>query len=200
MIPGQGWYAPALDKEALSRWTVEDLADYLRTGVAPQSSAYGPMAEVIYSSLQYLTPSDANAMAEYLLDGVAPVPARAVRRMMAVPARDTVNIASTRLYETHCAQCHGKQGEGRDRVYPPLANNPNVTAIDPMNLIRVTLFGAAAPTTEANPAPHSMPPFVGRVSDEELLSLINHVRGSWGNNAPTISHTQLNAVRSLPLE
>lgn len=199
-IPGQGWYAPALDRDALARWTVPDLAEYLRTGVAPQASAYGPMAEVIQSSLQHASEADAQAMAEYLLE-LPPAPRFARRAMVpAERARNLVGASSAALYERHCADCHRTDGRGRERVFPPLAGNPQVTASDPVNLIRVTLFGAAAPTTAGNPAPHSMPPFTGRLSDEHLLTILNHVRGSWGNDASAITATQLQAVRALPLE
>ena len=200
-IPGQGWHAPALDRDALARWTVPDLADYLRTGVAPQASAYGPMAEVIGSSLQHLTDEDARAIATYLLD-LPPAPQLARRRPVHPVERASqfVGIASATLYETHCGECHGADGRGRERVYPPLAGNPHVTATDPVNLIRVTLFGAAAPTTVGNPAPHSMPPFTGRLPDADLIAILNHVRGSWSNDAAAVTAQQLQAVRALPLE
>ncbi|MCX7556032.1 c-type cytochrome [Xanthomonadaceae bacterium JHOS43] len=199
-IPGQGWLAPTLDRDTLSRWTVSDLARYLRTGTAPQASAYGPMAEVIQSSLQHLTEADALAMAEYLLD-LRPAP-RLARRAAppAERARNLVGSHSLALYETHCADCHGGDGRGREGVFPPLAGNPQVTAADPVNLIRVTLFGAAAPTTAANPAPHSMPPFADRLPEADLIALLNHVRGSWGNDATAITPPQLQAIRTLPLE
>ncbi len=199
-IPGQGWHAPALDRDALARWRVPDLAEYLRSGVAPQASAYGPMAEVIQSSLQYLSADDARAIATYLLE-LPPAPKIARRPVYPVErARNLVGITSATLYNTHCGDCHGADGRGRERVYPPLAGNPQVLASDPVNLIRVTLFGAAAPTTAGNPAPHSMPPFTGRLTDADLIAILNHVRGSWGNDATAIGTTQLQAVRALPLE
>ncbi len=199
-IPGQGWHAPALDRDALARWNVPDLADYLRTGVAPQASAYGPMAEVIQSSLQHLAAEDARAIATYLLD-LPPAPRIARRAAYPVErARNLIGVSSATLYDTHCGDCHGADGRGRERAYPPLAGNPQVVAADPVNLIRVTLFGAAAPTTAGNPAPHSMPPFAGRLSDADLIAVLNHVRGSWNNDAAAITAQQLQAVRALPLE
>ena len=199
-IPHQGWVAPALDAQSLSHWNVADLADYLRIGVAPQGSAFGPMAEVIRNSTQYLTQADAEAMAEYVLN-LPPVqlpPQRFTYPMQR--ARNSVDFATTALYERQCGDCHGKVGQGRDRVYPPLAGNPQVVALDPVNLIRIVLIGAAAPTTEGNPTPHSMPPFVNRLSDVELLTILNHVRGSWGNDAPAISERQVREVRAMPME
>ncbi len=196
-ILGQGWVAPPLDGEALSHWSVDDLSDYLRTGVAPQSGAFGPMAEVVGASLQHLSEYDARAIAEYILS-LPPLPQRPAPP--ARPARDLIGPASTALYERHCADCHGRDGRGRDRAYPPLDGNPQVVANDPVNLIRVTLFGAAPPTTAGNPAPHSMPPFADRVSEADLVAILNHVRGSWSNRAGAIQPHQLRAARALPLE
>jgi mono/diheme cytochrome c family protein len=198
-IPQQGWVAPALDREALSGWDVADLAEYLRAGVAPQSSAFGPMADVVHDSTQYLSQTDAEAMAEYLLS-LAPAPIRHGARLPVPRARETVTLASTALYEQQCADCHGKDGRGQARVYPPLAGNTQVTAADPVNLIRIVLIGAAAPSTQGNPEPHSMPPFVNRLSDAELIEVLNHVRGSWGNDAAAISQRQIDEVRALSVD
>lgn len=196
-VLGQGWYAPALDDRTLAHWSVEDLAGYLRTGVAPQASAFGPMAEVIGSSLQYLSEADARAIAEYLLS-LPELPQRPAPPQR--PARDFVGPASTALYEKHCADCHGRDGQGRERVYPPLAGSAQVLARDPVNLMRITLFGATPPTTWGNPAPHSMPPFVDRVPETDLVMIFNHLRGSWGNDAGVVTLTQLRQARALPLE
>ena len=69
MIPNQNWYAPSLtsNREAgLGDWKIEDIADLLQVGVSHRGTVYGPMAEVVYNSLQYLSDEDAKAMAVYL--------------------------------------------------------------------------------------------------------------------------------------
>ena len=69
MIPNQNWYAPSLtsNREAgLGDWDIKDIADLLQVGVSQRATVYGPMAEVVYNSLQYLTDDDATAMAVYL--------------------------------------------------------------------------------------------------------------------------------------
>ena len=69
LIPMQNWYAPSLtsNKEAgLGDWTIEEISDYLRKGVSTRGAVYGPMAEVVYNSLQYLNDGDTRAMAIYL--------------------------------------------------------------------------------------------------------------------------------------
>ncbi len=108
--------------------------------------------------------------------------------------------ASATLYEKHCADCHGTQGEGRQGHAPPLAGNPLVLADNPVNPIRVVLFGAATPATRTQPAPYSMPPFAGRLSDADIVLVLNHIRGSFGNDARAITPENLRAARSLPLE
>ena len=57
LIPMQNWYAPSLtsNKEAgLGDWSLKDIADLLKTGVSARGAVYGPMADVVYNSLQYL--------------------------------------------------------------------------------------------------------------------------------------------------
>ena len=69
LIPMQNWYAPSLtsDKEAgLGDWSIADISDYLKNGVSHRGAVYGPMAEVVYNSLQYLTDDDTRAMSVYL--------------------------------------------------------------------------------------------------------------------------------------
>ena len=57
----QNWYAPSLtsNREAgLGDWSIKDIADLLQTGVSTRGAVYGPMAEVVYNSLQYMTDDD----------------------------------------------------------------------------------------------------------------------------------------------
>src|SRR4030095_236533 len=69
MIPNQNWYAPSLtsNREAgLGEWSIKDIVDLLQVGVSNRGTVYGPMAEVVYNSLQYMTDADVEAMAVYL--------------------------------------------------------------------------------------------------------------------------------------
>ena len=69
MIPNQNWYAPSLTsgREAgLGHWSIKDITDLLQVGVSNRATVYGPMAEVVYNSLQYLSDEDVEAMAVYL--------------------------------------------------------------------------------------------------------------------------------------
>src|SRR6202008_4068610 len=64
LIPMQNWYAPSLTsnkEEGPGDWSIQEITDLLRTGVSPRGAVYGPMAEVVYNSLQYLTDEDIRA-------------------------------------------------------------------------------------------------------------------------------------------
>lgn len=197
VLPGLNWYAPALQApQGPNRWVVESLRQWLQTGVvAPGSAAAvgGPMAEVIHHSTQYLTDADAHAIATYLTAATAPVKALAP-----MPRSTTVGAdkRAATLYETRCAQCHGKQGEGLKGVIPALAGNPKVVSANSNNLVLSVLYGGFAPSTAANPKPYGMPPFVLELSDADLAVLLSGLRSSWGNAAPALSEFDIHQLRN----
>ena len=114
LIPMQNWYAPSLtsDKEAgLGDWSLKDIADLLKTGVSARGAVYGPMAEVVYNSLQYLTDADIQAMAVYL-KSLAQREAAGDRDLEPPRFRRAafcVALGKT-VYDNQCAVCHGPQG------------------------------------------------------------------------------------------
>ncbi|HEY0301783.1 MAG TPA: cytochrome c, partial [Rhizomicrobium sp.] len=124
LIPMQNWYAPSLtsNKEAgLGDWTLEEIVDYLRKGVSARGAVYGPMAEVVYNSLQYLTDEDARAMAIYLkslAQGTSPD-----KPATPLPSAESSLLVSLgkQIYDRECATCHGAVGLGMPPDYPPLA-------------------------------------------------------------------------------
>lgn len=198
-ITGQGWYAPALDRQALAHWQEPELAAFLRHGVSRHGSAYGSMAEVIYTSTQFLTADDAMAMAIYLK---TIEPAAAVRRDRRSASRDPASAGignGMNLYRQHCADCHGLDGRGRGLDYPPLAGNRLVTSASGVNPIRMVLFGGAAPVTGGNRQPYSMPPYITWLNDREVTEVVNYIRSAWGNNASAVTIDDVRAQHSLML-
>lgn len=202
-ILGQNWYAPALNKDSLERWSVEELAGYLRNGVSKNGAAYGPMAEVIYTSLRHLQSEDALAIATYLKT-VPAIPQRVSSMEREVRVANAANKRSSpagaRIYAAQCEECHQSDGHGRGHDYPPLAGNSQVNSDNALNNIRIVLSGGVAPTTAGNPRPHSMPPFAERLSDQEIADVINHIRASWGNNGSGVSINEVRALRGSTLD
>lgn len=182
----QGWHAPALGGTQMA---AQDLVRLLQTGVAPTASATGPMAEVVFSSTQYLSTEDLQAMASYLQS----LPAPMARNAPVARAADAE--LGARVYGQHCAQCHGEQGEGRPGAFNALAGNSAVTLADPSNVVRMVLQGGYPPATAGNPRPHGMPPFSHQLSDAEVAAVSSFVRQSWGNMAPAVGTIEVYRAR-----
>ncbi|WP_426194511.1 c-type cytochrome [Massilia sp. DWR3-1-1] len=199
MIPNQNWYAPSLTSSheaGLGDWAIKDISDLLQVGVSHRGTVYGPMAEVVYNSLQYLTDADAKAMAVYLKalpqkDGT-PAPTSEARLV----SPDVMEVGR-KVYVAQCAVCHGAEGKGQTPSYPPLANNKSITMASPVNAIRMVLNGGYPPGTSKNPRPHGMPPFSHILSDAEVAATVTYIRVAWGNTGTPVVAKQVNDLRTL---
>lgn len=178
ILVGSGWYAPPLDADSLQRYSLSELADFLRTGTSPHGTVYGPMAEVVYSSLRALTAADAASMADYLkrIAPHAPPDMRlSARERFGGNSADLGNNGAE-IFKRACAECHGDNGEGKGGHYPALTDAVATRAPPPINAVRIVLYGAMPPTTPGNPRPYSMPPFVQQLSSAEIAAVVNYVR------------------------
>ncbi len=198
MIPGQGWYAPDLtsaQETGLGSWSVGEIVDLLKTGKSAHGATFGPMAEVVFNSLQYLRDSDLKAMAVYLKT----LPQRSGQEQessgMTEEEQEALFKQGSTLYANNCAQCHGDDGQGRGGVYPPLAGNAAVTTPVPANPVRMVAQGGFETPTAANPRPYSMPPFADRLSDKQIAAVVTFLRGSWGNNGNAVSPSEVGRYR-----
>lgn len=195
MVPMQNWYAPSLASSAeagVAKWPLDDIARLLHTGAAPQATVLGPMAEVVLHSTQHLAPADLMAMAVFLKDlpEVAPPPAP-----LRAPVSDTVAQRGAKLYEQHCAQCHGEQGLGIPGAYPALKANRAVLLPVTANLVQVVLNGGFAPATAGHPRPFGMPPYATVLSDADVAAVLTHIRTSWGNQAAAVGELAVTQQR-----
>lgn len=197
LIPMQNWYAPSLTSSAeagVGEWDREHIVSLLKNGVSPRASATGPMAEVVLRSTQYLNDEDLSAMALFLKDLTAAPSANGTAPASAAPA--IPGARGAKLYEQHCAECHGDKGQGVPRAYPALAGNRAVTMPSGVNLVQIVLNGGYAPATAGNPRPYGMPPFVLVLGDSEIAAILTHIRGSWGNHAGEITPIEVNRMRA----
>lgn len=202
LIPMQNWYAPSLtsNREAgLGDWSIKDITDLLKTGVSARGVVYGPMAEVVHNSLQYLTDEDTKAMAVYLKSIAEPAsPPPAGSKLPTTESSLLISLGKT-VYDARCASCHGSQGEGKPPHWPPLANNQSIEMESAVNAIRMVLNGGYPPSTEGNPRPYGMPPFAGLLSDNEVAAVVSYIRTAWGNRGAPVSAREANELRSAPL-
>jgi mono/diheme cytochrome c family protein len=174
-ISGQGWFAPNITsdvREGIGGWSLQQLVDYLRTGIAPgRAVVAGPMSEVVHGSLSYLTPEDLQAIAAYLK--ASPAKQQYAEKRLVAPPGSTA-------YLNYCASCHRADGQGIPGAVPTLAGNGAVTAGGPQDLIRTILGGLRAHGTYA-----AMPGFATMLTARQIAQIATYVRSSWGNAAPT---------------
>jgi mono/diheme cytochrome c family protein len=203
LIPMQNWYAPSLtsNKEAgLGEWSIPEIVELLRDGVSHRGAVYGPMAEVVFDSLQYLNDADVRAMAIYLKSLAAGSPPAAEISTVPPPESSLLVRFGEDVYDKHCASCHMKDGSGMPPDYPPLAGNPSIQMASAVNPIRMVLNGGFPPGTEGNPEPYGMPPFAQTLSDDEVAAVVTYIRSAWGNRGTPISARQANELRTAPLD
>lgn len=192
-LPMKDWYAPSLRDKAeagLADWSVADIVQLLGAGRVGNASVSGPMAEVVFHGTQHLSRADLTAMAVYLKS----LPQDAPAANAGLPAEPSSGGAQ--LYETHCAQCHGKRGEGVPQAYPALAGNRAVSLRNATNLVQVVLHGGFAPVTQGNPRPFGMPPYKLVLDDAAVAAVLTHIRSSWGNRAGVVTEFEVARLRA----
>ncbi len=199
-IPMQNWYAPDLSTRkngGLEGWSAQDIVDLLKTGQSAKGVAFGPMAAVVSGSTQHISDADLRAIASYLQS----LPPRAPVAEPGPPfdAR-TLSTQGEKVYAKHCADCHGKRGEGVAGVYPPLNGNSSVTEPSGINATRMVLLGGFAPVTAANQRPYSMPPFAQQLSDGEVAAVVTYIRRTWSNKASIVRAEAVSKYRHTPID
>jgi mono/diheme cytochrome c family protein len=200
LMPVVNWYAPNLDDEratGLASTPVSEIVRLLQTGRHSAASTSGPMAEVVQHSLQHLRTEDLQAMAVYLQSRARQSAPTAARQPP--PVRASVAELGRKVYERHCATCHGEQGEGVAGIYPALRGHRAVLLDEPTNLVQTVLFGGYGPATAGHPRPFGMPPFVLELEDREIAAVLTHLRmalQSEGRQTPEVTPLQVNRIRA----
>ncbi|CAH2808889.1 MAG: Putative diheme cytochrome c-553 [uncultured Caballeronia sp.] len=204
LIPLQNWYAPSLtsNKEAgLGDWDIKDINDLLKTSVSQRGAVFGPMAEVVHNSLQYMTDEDINVMSTFLKS--IPQKDEAPETMQfetSAQFGSELLQQGKKVYTENCAKCHAENGLGKPPAYPPLATNQSIQMQSAVNPIRMVLNGGYPPSTGGNPRPYGMPPFAQSLSDTEVAAVVTYIRMSWGNHGTPVSPQQVSNLRSAPLD
>lgn len=199
-IPRQDWYAPDLstrENGGLQGWTAQDVVDLLKNGQSARGAAFGPMADVVRDSTQYMSDADLRAVATYL----ATLPPRAPRP----PPYSAFNVggivaSGEKVYRKHCADCHGDDGRGVPGVYPPLDGNSAVTEPSGINAVRTVLLGGFPPVTAGNPRPYSMPPYAQQLDDSDVALVVSYIRQAWSNKASIVRPEQVSQYRHTPID
>ncbi|MFC0512760.1 cbb3-type cytochrome c oxidase subunit II [Mucilaginibacter angelicae] len=90
------------------------------------------------------------------------------------------------LYATNCQACHQENGEGLVGAFPALKGSKVVLDDNPEVQVTIIMKGYNGRASEG----YGIMPAVGtnnNLKPEEVAAIINHERGSWGNNAKKVT-------------
>ena len=186
-------YAPDITPVELRKqgWSRASMVDLLHTGHSAQGGVNHEMLKAVLNSFSHLTIDDLNAVATYLLDDTDTTLAE---REVTAKLTKKEGSEGKVLFTNSCSGCHGANGEGSP-VAPALGSNASVKATDPSNLIIFILQGI--PKSDITMLP--MPGFNQTLSNEQIVSLSNYIRLSWGDNQK-ITVEQVQNIRQLLLD
>jgi mono/diheme cytochrome c family protein len=178
-----GWDAPALTTllRAPTPWTRDQLATYLRTGLASEhGAAAGPMLPVT-RSLAHASDSDVQAMATYIMSLQTHEPAPSQAHVESPPTEDSLHAGAV-LFKATCASCHAANAPmstlgGR----PSLSQSTALNSDSPRNAIRLMLDGL--PPEGSSPG-RLMPPFAAMLTDEQMTDLARYLRAQFSTRPP----------------
>jgi mono/diheme cytochrome c family protein len=188
-----GWYVYPIDDKspAPRKWSVDDLAHYLKTGFsAAHGVSRGPMAQVT-AQLSGASGEDVRAMAVYIASLMGST------ETLVPPEEDHPPLTSgdslgppqvieasadrgALIYATACASCHES---GRP---PPfggidLHKSTAVHADSPQNIMNMVLYGL--PGGEGRTY-GMMPGFDGALTADDMVALLTYLRATYGDGKP----------------
>lgn len=95
------------------------------------------------------------------------------------------------VFSQVCAACHQAVApEELAGAFPPLAGSPVVNDKDPTQMISIVLGGY-----DARPGYGPMPAQAENLTDAQMTAVVNHVRSSYGNDAPATTEDVVKGLR-----
>ena len=188
----QGWFAPNItddDRRGLGKWSVDDIAQYLKTGHNRTSAATGLMSEMVSLSTSHMTDADLRAIAVYLKDQPG-------QGETAAPTVDAAVLTlGKNIYADECSACHAPNGTGTPGLFPAINGSASVQQNDPASLLHIVLRGARSAGTDAAPTAPAMPSFEWLLTDDQVAAVVTYVRNTWGNAASPVSGADVATAR-----
>lgn len=198
-----GWRAKSLRGEhrGLATWDTQELVDFFKTGRTNKTAAFGAMADVVEHSTQHWTDDDLYAMSAYLKT-LSPTPNKATTPPEQADTTTqklldgNYDSRGAILYAEYCQACHRADGQGVPRIFPALNGNSAVYAANADSVLQITLAGGRMPHTPYDRMAFTMPEFK-QLSDADIAEVVNFVRNSWTNQAPTVDVSDVVNMRAF---
>lgn len=105
-----------------------------------------------------------------------------------------VAVEGAKIFNTYCATCHQRNGQGDSQRFPTLVGTKWVLG-DKSELIEVILNGLEGPIEVKGKPYNSLMPQHSFLSDEDVAQVLTYVRQNFGNNASEVSANEVRAVR-----
>jgi mono/diheme cytochrome c family protein len=177
-------------RTGLGSWTVDDIAEYLRTGRNTRAAAGGPMGDVVTYSTSLMTDEDRHAIAVYLKS----LPASAAADVTAPDPASMKRGAA--VFSDACTACHLENAVGQPTLFPPLGNNAVTQQNDPTGVLHIILAGVRVGPSPTRPSPLTMPSFAWKLTDQQVADVSTYIRNSWGNRASPVTAQDVAKLRS----
>jgi mono/diheme cytochrome c family protein len=94
-----------------------------------------------------------------------------------------------RIYQTNCANCHQKKGEGLAALYPPIAGSDYLA--NKNSVICLTRYGQQGPIVVNGKRYNRLMPAQPQLSDLEVAELVTYIYNEWGGE------TKLTGVKEV---
>lgn len=108
-----------------------------------------------------------------------------------------VNQAGRRVYLQQCANCHMEEGQGLRKLMPPLAGSDYMDQLSLTELACMIRNGAQDSMRVNGIWYQRLMPENPLITEVEMTSLINYLRGEWGiRNKEQVSFQELQAALS----
>jgi len=192
----QGWFAPDITNDkrrGLGSWSVDDIAEYLKTGHNQTTAATGLMSETVSLSTSHMTDADLKAIAVYFKDQAGQQKAQNDTRS---DPKDATMTMGKNIFADECSGCHTPNGKGTPNMFPSVNGSAVVQQSDPTTMLRVVLRGARSVGTDKAPTAPAMPAFSWYLNDEQVAAVVTYVRNAWGNSAPPVSADDVAKTRN----
>lgn len=185
-------YAPNITPEYLKQhgWGSEDIKAILAHGYSRKGTVVGEMYTAIFHSLSKFNNDDLEAATVYLLDSDEVVEGKSL-----IYKPKAAGSKGQELYQAYCANCHGFEGEGKPNYAPSMAGNATLSQDNHHNTTHAILYGIKPQYYSHTNAFFTMPGFDARLSDEELMHLLNHLSSVYTENVAQLSLEQTQELR-----